>query len=383
MDDNVDGRRVVHARRRLCSARARVTFAVALAAGLATAAVALAGVASAAAVNLTGTWQSVRHCVIGGCAGKDLTDTFTLTQAPGSNTVTGTGQHGATVSGTLTGSTFAVTATSAGYVATASVVISADGLSWSGSYQDNKGASGTFTATREGTTPTGELRPSATQVICNLQVAFSNFTCTAQVGDASEQSPPKVPTGSVRFTAPKGAFEPTEACRLLATPGSGSVSSCSVTYVPPFEGIPTGTAAPVTAVYSGDTVFATSTGRPGAGAGVSPTASPATVGPGEATTTVSCPAGAQSCPITVNLSVVQQGEQVVAARKAKRRTVTIGGTAVTLRAGQRRTITVTLNRVGRKLLAAHKHLLALLQINSRGVAIRTQKIQIKPPRKGG
>lgn len=370
-------------RRQPSVARARVALGVELAAALATVVVALAGVASAAAINLTGTWQSIRHCVSGSCAGKDLPDILMLSQAQGSDTVTGTGQHGATFSGTLTGSTLAVTATSAGgYVATASVIISADGRSWSGSYQDNRGASGTFTATREGATPTPTAgsRPSATQVICNLQVAFTNFTCTAQVGDASEQTPAKVPTGSVKFTAPKGAFEPTETCRLVATPGSGSVSSCSVTYVPPFEGIPTGTAAPVTAGYSGDTVFASSTGRPGAGAGISPTVSSVTSGPGEATTTVSCPAGAQSCPITANLSVVQQGEQVVAARKAKRRTVTIGGTAVTLSAGQKRTITVSLNRAGRKLLAAHKHLLALLQISSRGVAIKTQKIQIKPLR---
>src|ERR1039458_1707855 len=80
-----------------------------------------------------------------------------------------------------------------------------------------------------------------------------------------------------------------------------------------------------------------------------PTVSSVASAPGGATTTVSCPAGAQSCPITVNLSVVEVG-QVVTAQKAKRRTVTIGSTAVTLSAGQKRTIIVSLNRAGRKLL---------------------------------
>jgi hypothetical protein len=347
--------------------------------------VAPAAIAQAAAINVTGTWQSIRHCMTGSCAGQNQSDTLTLTQAQGSSTVTGTGQHGATISGTLTGSALAFTGTGVnGYVATGSVTISEDGRSWSGSYQDNRGGGGAFTATREGspTTETPALLPSATQVLCNLRVALSNFTCAAEVGDASVQSPAKVPSGSVKFAAPTGAFIPLDTCTLVATAGSPNVSSCSVTYEPPFAGIPTGTPAPVTGSYSGDSVFASSTGLPGAGAGISPSVSSATPGPGEATTTVSCPAGAQSCPVTASL-VVLETENAVMARKAKRRTVTIGSTAVTLSAGQKRTIKVSLNRAGRKLLASHKHLTALLTVTSRGVLIKTQKVQIKPLRKGG
>jgi hypothetical protein len=359
---------------------------VALATTAATLAMALAAVAPAAAVNVTGTWQAVYHCMSGSCAGQSKPDTFVLTQAPGSSTVTGTGQNGATVSGTLSGNVLTINGKNPnGHTATATVTISADGQSFSGSYQDDKGTSGTISATREGAARTEEAArlASATQVLCNLQVALANFTCAVEVGDASTQSPAKVPTGSVKLTAPSGAFVPLDSCTLVPTPGSPNVSSCSVTYVPPFAGVPTGSAAPVTAAYSGDSVFAGSTGLPGAGAGISPTVSPASPGPGEASTTVSCPAGAQSCPITANLSVVQSGQAVTAKQKRAGRTVTIGSTAVTLSSGQRKTIKVSLNRAGRRLLAGHRHLVALLSVTSGGVLIKTEKVQIKPLRHGG
>lgn len=365
-------------RRRQFTRTASVALALLLTAGGAAMVAVPVGVASTAPLNVTGTWHSVFHCMTGSCAGQEKPDTLTLTQAQGSTSVSGTGGDGAMISGTLSGNTLVATGTRKGYMATVSVTIAENGLSWSGRYESNQGTSGTDTATREAV-PSG-LRASATQVLCNLQLALTTFTCAAEVGDASGVSPATVPTGTVKFTATSGTV-PTEMCTLTTTPGSPNVSSCAVTYAPPLSGIPIGAAAPVTAKYSGDSVFAASTGLPGAGAGISPIASTVSSGPGQAGTTVSCPAGALSCPIMMGLTVLQEGKAIIS-KRGPRRTITIGSRAVKVPAGQSRKVTVSLNRVGRRLLVSHKRLSAFLTVSWRGVVIKTQVVKIKPLRKG-
>jgi pimeloyl-ACP methyl ester carboxylesterase len=110
----------------------------------------LAVVASASALNLTGTWHANYHCEAGWCAGGDFPATDVLTQAEGSSAVTGS-NGSETLSGTLSGNTFSYQSTTGGYVATATLTISADGLSWSGPSSDNNGTSGIYTATRVAT----------------------------------------------------------------------------------------------------------------------------------------------------------------------------------------------------------------------------------------
>jgi pimeloyl-ACP methyl ester carboxylesterase len=111
------------------------------------------GAARAATLNLTGTWQANYHCEAGWCAGGDFPATDVLTQAEGSNVVTGSNQI-ESISGTLSGNTFVYQSTTGGYVAQATLTISADGLSWSGPASDNNGTSGTYTATRQATKAT-------------------------------------------------------------------------------------------------------------------------------------------------------------------------------------------------------------------------------------
>ena len=77
--------------------------------------------------------------------------------------------------------------------------------------------------------------------------------------------------------------------------------------------------------------------------------------------------------MTVTLSVLQQGAFITT---AKRRTITIGAKAVTLAAGQKRAILVTLNRAGKRLLASHGRLPALVKVSCGGVLIKTQRVQI-------
>ena len=375
---------MIRRKRSLNAVSSRTGARVATIAGIAMLASALASTTAVAAeVNATGTWQAAYHCASGSCAGQEKSGVFVLQQAAGSSSVSGTisiaGGGNGSVSGTLSGNTLTLEGIGErGYTAKGVETISADGLSWSGSYSDSAGTSGTLTASRPSlpvfeTTP---LRPSAIQVLCNLVVATSNFTCTAQVGDASGSSPAKIPTGTVSFTAPSGSFSPAPQCALLATPGSPNVASCSVTYTPAAK-IPAGTPAPVTGAYSGDSLFAPSAAKSGTGAVVSPIVSAVSSTGEGAKTTVSCPAGGASCAVVVGLYVEESPSGAVTSRKTKRKKIAIGSTKLTLAAGQKRTVTVSLNRAGKRLLAKHRRFTALLEVSSAGKTIKTQKLPIK------
>ena len=112
--------------------------------------------ASASALNLTGTWQANYHCETG-CAGQNFPAKDVLTQAEGSEEVTGSNE-GESISGTLTGNTFKFQSKAGAYSTEATLTISADGNSWSGPLHDSHGTSGTYTATRR--------RVAAIQVNC-------------------------------------------------------------------------------------------------------------------------------------------------------------------------------------------------------------------------
>lgn len=107
----------------------------------------LIGCASASALNLTGVWSANYHCETG-CAGANFPATDTLTQAKGSEEVTGANET-ETITGTLTGNTFVYQSSVGAYKAEGTLTVAANGLSWSGPGHDSNGTSGTYTATRE------------------------------------------------------------------------------------------------------------------------------------------------------------------------------------------------------------------------------------------
>ena len=110
---------------------------------------------ASAALNLTGTWSANYHCEAGGCEGTDSPATDTLIQAEGSDVVTGTNGT-ETISGTLTGDTFAFESSVGAYKAKATLTVAANGLSWSGPLEDNNSTKGTYTARRD-PPPSGSL----------------------------------------------------------------------------------------------------------------------------------------------------------------------------------------------------------------------------------
>lgn len=97
---------------------------------------------------------------------------------------------------------------------------------------------------------------SATQLICNYEIATSQDICTATVGDTA--SPPVAPSGTVNFTSANGGSFPYGAtCTLAGSPSSGAITSCSVPYIP--FNFPT-VFPRLTATYSGDAKHGPSSG---------------------------------------------------------------------------------------------------------------------------
>jgi hypothetical protein len=355
-----------------------------LAAALLTTVLALAATASAATLNVTGTWQAVYHCASGACANTNVPATLTLTEAAGSATVSGSasgkGLEGS-VSGTLSGNVLTLSVSGAhGYAASGSETISADGGSWAGTYKDSNATSGTLTATRGATSAAGGgPRRSGLAVLCSFEAFANNYICTAEASDDSAISPAVTPTGTVKFSASGGSFAPQETCTLAPSLSSPATASCIVVFIPPLSGLPAHGGVPVSASYSGDGVFAPSSAK--AGAPPRPKVVSIASAPAGATVTVSCPSGLQSCPINVALSIVQRGTAIRASSKPKSRTVTIAARTVTLQPAHKQKIKVSLNRAGRKLLAAHRRLPAQVKVSSRGVVLKSQKLTIRQKRR--
>ena len=233
----------------------------------------LAGPASAA-TDIRGTWtvqvslggvtNNTQYWRIAGDAGAG---SFT-----GDTGTTPTAGTFGTLTATLSGTSFQMTNpyTGGGYTATFAGTLSGTS-SMSGTWTSNAAQSGTWTGTlttpappagpatpAPGTPAAGGTRPSAISILCNRgPQPTSPSQCTASVADAGP-APPKVPTGTVTWTAREGSVS-SPTCTLQATsPSSPTVATCAVTYQPGPAGTPAGTPVPVGARYGGDADLAPS-----------------------------------------------------------------------------------------------------------------------------
>ena len=97
-----------------------------------------------------------------------------------------------------------------------------------------------------------------------------------------------------------------------------------------------------------------------------------------------CAATSGSCaPVTVQLTIVEQLRNgrvtaIAATKKGKttKQTVVIGSATITLSAGQSKTVKISLNAAGKKLLAQQKKLVVQVQIVSEGHTLKTQAVSI-------
>ena len=87
--------------------------------------------------------------------------------------------------------------------------------------------------------------------------------------------------------------------------------------------------------------------------------------------------------MTVQLTIVEQLRNgrvtaIAATKKGKttERTVVIGSATITLSAGQSKTVKISLNAAGKKLLAQQKKLVVQVQIVSEGHTLKTQAVSI-------
>jgi hypothetical protein len=112
-----------------------------------------------------------------------------------------------------------------------------------------------------------------------------------------------------------------------------------------------------------------------------PTSKRATVSKTTAAVLTGCQGGVGAkCPLTVTLTITEtlKGGKViaVAARRTRHKTVSLGRVTVTLAAGQTRTIRIGLNKLGKRLLAAH-HILRVTLTIAEGSSSAHQTVTFK------
>lgn len=214
--------------------------------------------AAATNVDVRGDWAEQSH--YGGTSSYVMhwtTEDFSSGAVSGTGGQPGNDQWSMT--GTITGNHLVYTLTyyGGGYHSTEDVTVAADGNSYSGTFSDSNGTTGTITASRTSGPP--GLHPTSTAVQCHYSLATGDDTCTSTVGDGSTTATPTTPTGSVHYTsAYGGVFSAGDTCSLVASASSPSVATCSVVYIPPTND----TRAPlITASYGGDASHAASSGQ--------------------------------------------------------------------------------------------------------------------------
>jgi hypothetical protein len=162
------------------------------------------------------------------------------------------------------------------------------------------------------------------------------------------------------------------------------------------SGLPVGTTIHYRAVASSD--FGTQVGADQTLRTQSP---PPPVVPGKASvkharvsgTTVSVPIackGDTSCKVSLKLTVTEtfRGHKLIAVSarrtKVRHKTIVLGTASATIRPGRTQTVHISLNRTGRKLLAARHKLTAKLtvtqRIAGRNHTVSTQKVTFKAPK---
>ena len=141
----------------------------------------------------------------------------------------------------------------------------------------------------------------------------------------------------------------------------------------------------------------TGPGKTGTTAPANPTVSSIKSGKGGTlTVTLSCPAGGGSCTaaqITATVTEHLKGSKITAvsaAAKSKKKSkakpktkqVVIASSSPTLAAGSEKTITLTLNATGKKLLAKYGKLSTLVTVTVNGKVIQKQTVKLTEPAKG-
>ncbi len=231
-------------------------------------------------------------------------------------------------------------------------------------------------------TPTIPPNPTTITVNCPQKLNSAGLVdaCKASVTDTGPN--PITPTGSITFTtsATTGSFTGNP-CTLA---GTGPSAACTVDYSDSTGGAPS-----ITATYAGDhdhaggaaSTKALITGPPSKAPPPISTSAPTTSG-STAQVSLTCGTGSSSCPVSVTLTAVETllGSKVsglAPALKETKKVVVVGSEKVTIGAGDHKTVKVSLNRTGTRLLDKFHTLPAKLVVAEDGKTERTAKLKFK------
>lgn len=332
---------------------------------------ALVDVAGAGAVgtpSIAGTW------IVGGAGPQ----TWAITSAGGrlSGTVSTASGPISPISGSISGTSVTIVTgpyiNSPNFTATFVGTLDASAESMSGTWSSTKGQDGIWRATRTSHSPTTTTPtptpstqpthtpttlPSATQVNCNPESPHrpgALFECIAMVSNASLVQPLLVPTGSVSFTVDtggSGGFPASHSCNLVHSETGGNTSFCAVDYAPPASGTPIGFQPPITATYSGSSVFAASSAHPQSALPLVRGASASQVGP-NVRLTMTCPS---QTVCTGSVQMIASGAQASAYRATAAKTAVVASGGYSIAAGATAKVKLRLTSRGKALLKKHKH----------------------------
>ncbi len=203
-----------------------LTMAAAL---LATTHVVIAGPASAASTpQFGGTWNLDDTCTSSNCAGEHFFGTLHINQCPGSASFSGDLSGVNAIAGTQSGGSVKFSDSGGGYVAQFQVALSGDGQSFTGSYTDNGGGTGTTQGTRTASTSQcTEFSISGTLTSHNCSSASCSTTSqgvpgvtvdvasndgggitTSGISDGKGNWSVKVPSGGYRITPAGDGWSP-------------------------------------------------------------------------------------------------------------------------------------------------------------------------------
>lgn len=217
--------------------------------------------AASRAANITGTWD------VTGSVAADQTWTFTAGTGALAGEGGGKSFYTWPMAGNLTGNSVSVVTKyrETSYTAYFKGTVSADGNTMTGTWSTNPSPApgdSDWKAVRRGSTPgggPGGSRATGTRVSCNRgPLPTDDFQCAVEVGDGG--SNPTNPTGTVTFTSTRGSFRYGAQCALTPTSLSKSVSSCTVTWIPPAGGLEAGNQPDLVARYPGDSTHGPSQG---------------------------------------------------------------------------------------------------------------------------
>jgi hypothetical protein len=219
-------------------------------------------------------------------------------------------------------------------------------------------------------------------------------TCTTTVTDT--QSNGSTPTGTVSFTAsPTTGQFANPRCTLNAT-ATTAIASCQTTFTPSAAASYT-----LTAGYTGDNTHLASSGLSTPITATTPvtvkkppltvkgraSVKPITTSGATISVRVSC-TGTTSCKIKLTGTVLEtiRGGKVIAVaastktmtKKTTKETITIISKTATIPAGATKTIKLTLNAAGKKLLAKHHPLKTKLIITQSPKTLTHETITLKP-----